>query len=498
MTFATPPTPSDLTKELGEWALAAGRFFQSEQTGFVHLYQGNEELRAQTIPLLENALFALALLRSRLVEQVQEAKKLLKALLVFQNLQTGNEYGNFPVYLHEYPACRDPALGLQLLAPFFWILKQFGHILGGELKQQLEKTVSLVIEHSLSIHHLKPFPYALAVRLMAARLAYGVLWANNVWQQAGREELERLSHHQLEGWQTTKHLADILVGLQMVYPALSQSPWSLLWQRMKDTWHTSLACYTGPCVREWQAGEEPQVNLYDLFGGFFSGQFSRRSSLLSPCHMHGILIQSTSDQFYQPEASWMVEGKLNRQVWRTIGNPHWAYTVLEKKEPYQPNADKTHTPFRYIWGDLHRLHSFVCQGGNIEKIDYQAKENALILNFDLRDDSSEKADSSRSEIEFFIDFHPDFKFQLNGHTATTFELGQVIKFSFAQRQLLMVFDLVEGEGCFLGHFMRGNRPSQLDRKGEKRFLAYDWTFFLRTIRRQSPCKIRATLTLPYD
>lgn len=494
MALESKETPSDLSKGLGEWALAAGRFFQSEQTGYVHLYHGEAESKAQTIPLLENVLFALALLRSRLVEQVQEAKRLLKALLVFQNLQIEDNHGNFPVYLHEYPMCHDPALALQLLAPIYWILKHFGHILGAELKQQLEKAAHLALKHSLRFHQAKPFPYFLAIRLAAAQAAYGILLDNQAWQQSGKEELELLSQRQLEGWHTTKHLADILVGLQMVYPTLSQSPWIPLWQRMKQTWHSSLACDMGPCVREWQEGEEPQVNLYDLFGGFFAGQFSRRASLLTPCHLHGILIQPSSDKFQGNEASFVVEGMLKQQAWRLVCSSHWAYTVLEKKEPYQPAVDKTHTPFRFIWGNLHRLHSLVCQGGNIAKVEYREEGPSLILNFDLREQTSEEEGQPKREVEFFVDFHPDFQFRLNGHTATTFELGQKVEFSFAQQRLFIVFDLIEGEGTFLGHIMRGNRPSQLNQKGEKRFLAYDWTFFLRTIRRQSHCKIRAILT----
>jgi hypothetical protein len=485
---------SDCLKVLCEWALAAGRFFQSAQTGYVHLYYGETEQNAQTIPLLENTLFSLALLRSRLMEQIQEAKGLLKKLLAFQNLLASDDEGNFPVYLHEYPFCQDPALGLQLLAPFYWILKQFGHILGVELKQQLENASRLVLEHSLRAHQRKPFPYSFAIRLAAAQLAYGKLWANSDWQQIGQEQLEQLAIHQLEGWQTTRHLADILVGLQMVYPSLSQSIWSSFWQHIRQTWHPQLACYVGPCVREWQEREEPQINLYDLFGGFLTGQFSRRATLLSPHHLHGILIQAGADPFALENSSFIMQGELKQQAWRTICYPDWAYTLLEKKEPYPPAIDKTHTPFRWIWGDLHRLHSLVCQGGNIEKVIYREEETTLILLFDLRDHLFEEESQPKHEIEFFVDFHPDIHFHLNGYSANTFELGQTIQILFGKYELSCVFNLIQGTGDFLGHIMRGNRPSQVKQKAENRFQAYDWTFFLRTIRRQSHCKFQVKLT----
>jgi hypothetical protein len=494
MTSASKGTSSDLSKELSEWALAAGRYFQSEQTGYIHLYYGKEaEQKAQTIPLVENVLFAFTLLRSRLVEQVQEAKKLLKGVLIFQNRQEG-DCGNFPVYLHEYPACHDSALALQLLAPFYWILKQFGHVLGSDLKQQLEQAARLALEQSSRCHQLAPFPYSIAVRLAAAQLAYGMLWEKLAWQQAGKDLLDQLAQRQLEGWHTTRHLADILVGLQMVYPSLSKSPWQLLWQRMEQTWHPQLACYMGPCIREWQEREEPQVNLYDLFAGFFADQFSRRATLLSSHHLHGILIQPSPDKFGINRVSLDIQGELKQQAWHLVYRSNWAYTVLEKKGAYQPAVDKTHTPFRLIWGDLHRVHSLVCQGGNIEKVEYREENQALSLLLDLRDQSPEEESNPKREVEFFVDFHPDIQFHLNGDVATTFELGQKVKLSFAQQQLEIAFNLIEGEGDFLGHVMRGNRPSQFDQKGDKRFQAFDWTFFLRTIRRRGHCKLQIHIT----
>ena len=86
-------------------------------------------------------------------------------------------------------------------------------------------------------------------------------------------------------------------------------------------------------------------------------------------HPHPAPFRSISPQIN----SLCCEGKLKQQAWQTVYHPDWAYTVLEKKEPYQAAVDKTHTPLRLVWGDLHRLHSLVCQGGNIEKVEYQGR-----------------------------------------------------------------------------------------------------------------------------
>lgn len=485
---------TDFSKELSDWALAAGRSFQSIQTGFVHLFYGDSEPKAQTIPLIENALFVLALFRSRTVEQVQEGKGLLRQLLVFQKKQGDEDDGNFPIYLHDYPHCKDHALGIQLLAPFYWILKQFGHILGGDLKEQLEQAALLTLEQSLRFHQNSPFPFSLAVRLGSAQLAYGLLWDKSDWQQAGMDLLGPLAQHQLDGWTTTRHLADALVGLQMIYPSLSDSPWSGLWKQMEQTWHPHLGCYIGPCVREWQEREEPQVNLYDLFGGYFSGQFSKRATLLSLHHLHGVLIRPTSDKFNVDRPSAIIKGELKQQAWRTAYHRTWSDTLLEKNGPFQPNVDKTHTPYRLLWGDSNCLHSLVCQGGNVDKMTYREEGNSLILLFELRDFPTDENAAPKREIEFFIDLHSETQFQLNDQATITFPLGQTFQLLFKHHRLSLMLELVQGEGNFMGHVMRSNRPSQVDIKGEKRFQAYDWTIFLRTIRRQTACKIQATLT----
>lgn len=488
---------SDLLKVLNEWALASGRSLQSEQTGFVHYYYGETgSANYHTIPLVENSLFILALLRSRLIDNIQEAKTLLKRLLAFQPQQASESLGNFPLYVHDYPSCQDSTVALQLLAPFYGIIKHFGHVLGADLRQQLEQAASRALEFSLRMHTIKPFSYAFEVRLAAAQKAYGELWERSDWIKEGEKNLEQLSIRQLEDWYTTKQLGDMLIGLQMVYTSIQHSPWNLLWKRLDETWHQATGCYVGPCLREWQEREEPQPHVYDLYAGYFAKQFARRATVLRPYHLYAALIQPSTDQFGTRLYPLQVSGKVKQQTWRMVSDSTWCYTVLEKKNAAQPSVDKTYTPFRLVWGDLQLAHSFVCQGGRYEQVTFACEEQKVQLSFQLGDEIPQEREKSR-EIEFFVDFHPDVRFSLDHlpHAATTFELGQNIHLNFGRQRLSLVFSLLEGEGDFLGHLMRGNRPSQIDHKGEKRFHAYDWTFFLRTIRRQGPCRVQATLTI---
>ena len=101
----------DLVRQLVELAVTAGRSHQSPQTSFVHYcHQKMDETVNHTIPPYENILFALALIRMQTVQNVNEGKEIISKILDFQNPETGN----FPVYLHEFPLCRDRFMSVHL------------------------------------------------------------------------------------------------------------------------------------------------------------------------------------------------------------------------------------------------------------------------------------------------------------------------------------------------------------------------------------------------
>src|SRR5262249_17912458 len=112
---------NETTKKINEIAYQAGRAFQSDETGFLHLaYHLPEDHIAHSIPVVENVLFALSLLRLKTQESVLEAKEILEKILHFQA-----DLGNFPLYLHEFPNCRSYFIGADLLPAFYWILHHF-------------------------------------------------------------------------------------------------------------------------------------------------------------------------------------------------------------------------------------------------------------------------------------------------------------------------------------------------------------------------------------
>jgi hypothetical protein len=210
-----------------ELALAAGRKRQSAQTGWVHhFYASPYELRADTIPSVDNACFILALFSSRTSENILEGKALLEKLLAFEVA------GNFPIYLHEYPACKNPYLPWQIRPPLYWIHHYFHNLLGEELKGKLKEC----------LERLKPAPKE------------SILWADFLIQGQLDKQFDPS-------------------------PAAAH-------------WHPTLHAFIGTQPQE---KTQPQVTLYDLFMGDLFSSYSKRALQDHPCHLRAALIQPFSE-----------------------------------------------------------------------------------------------------------------------------------------------------------------------------------------------------------
>jgi hypothetical protein len=215
-----------------ELALNAGRQLQNAQTGFVHLcYESAEQ---NTVPLLENTAFALALLRSRKSEQMLEGKALLEKILAFQ---VG---GNFPVYLHHYPRCVDEKMAWKLAPYFFWMVDAFSSVLGPVTKA------------------LEPF------------LEPEVLYA-------GQRNLESAAPRSIEEW------AQFCIAAQMA----GQEE---LLQRAAEKWNERLCLYVGEGALVQEKGE-PAVSLFDFMMGQWTGAFPKRCQAFHPLQIRASLIQ---------------------------------------------------------------------------------------------------------------------------------------------------------------------------------------------------------------
>lgn len=393
-------------------ALKTGRFLQRKQTGFIHLcYESEDLLTHDTIPILENALFALALFRTRMTDQVLEGKALIEKLLKFE------VEGNFPIYLHQFPKMEDPYLGLRIIPILFWILADFSSVIGG-LKKELEECMHRIV---LKAHLLPILPQWAKGRLLALEGKIGA------------------PPQKLQEWE------EMLISLQMAEKKGADAGVTDLLEQACSLWHQELFLYIGPCLRRQQQGGEVEPSLFDLFLSEWQNRFSSRD--LHKVDLFGALIRPLS---FTPSFE------------KRIG-------------PYIRFDQEAECPFFMAWKGEEITHTFVLAKrhlrveGNGEKLTLQYPEELP------------ESDEKSFELNFFLNHHEDHAIFVNGKKATLFHLGDQVEIRSRGVNIQLLFSAEEG--AFVGHIMRGNRPSQKSCKGENRFAAYDWRLLLRTLER---------------
>lgn len=490
----TVTTRDETIRQLIDWTILCGRKRLSPQTGYVHyFYHSDPDDVQQAIPVVENALYALALFRSRLSENVLEAKSLIERLFSFQCAE-GDSTGNFPIYLHEYPQCKDRFLGSNLLPPLYWIFKKFQLVLGAQLTARMEKGILSLLKHTLKAYQQKAPSYCLAIKIAAVAKAFGSLIKDEEIEKEGEQLLSSLRNERSH-WHSSSNLGEIAVALQMLYPSIANSPWRDFWDYLSQTWHRQSCCYAGPAIKEFQLEEEPQPTLYDLFMGYLSKTFPNRILKDHPIHFQAALIQQTEDILPQLELPLVVSGTIGNASWKLVHAEKYAFTLVEKPDSLNPALENGFYPFRLVWGSPKRTHTFGCQGGNIARMDFEAKLGRIDIHFFLGELIQVEDREKARELAFYVDLQDQASISLEGDMATTFKIGENVTVEMDNLSIILQFAIEEGSGHFLGHIMRGNRPAQIALKGKNRFNAYDWQLFLRTLRRTSPCKIKAAISI---
>ncbi|HEV8051761.1 MAG TPA: hypothetical protein VGP47_04640 [Parachlamydiaceae bacterium] len=488
-----------------ELALNSGRKRKSQQTGYLHhCYHLVEHEPHLPIPLIENFMFALALLRSRLVENIQEAKSIMDGLLHFQNKNPQDQsFGNYPIYIHDFPNCKDRFIGIQVAPVIYWILKQFHQVIGQDLKKRLEESLVMAVKHAILTSKDRQASYPTAVKIAAAAIATGQLVGDSLLSDEGSSLLESLrSTPEESSLYCPVSMGSIATSLLMVYPHLIDSPWKFFWDHLQSTWHRGTASYAGPSLKEWQQKFEPQVTLYDLICGYFSGVFSDRALKEAPVHLEAVLIPFTDERFQPLSYPYETTGEIQGIKWFLHQSENLAFSFIDKGTIQINQAfEKGFHPFKLLWGDIHRVHSLVSQGGTAAAVTFkhsrEMEDDKTIQDFELDfdlDGAIEVEDKEKSrEILLFADAHEGIEFLVSGFKASTFKMDEMITMVDKYLSIQLSFHIIEGDGRFFGHRMLGNRPSQLAIKGEERFNAYDWQLFMRTINRSDKCRIKAKL-----
>lgn len=473
---------AEIWRQLNEMAAACGKSMQSPQTGFVHYYpQAAEGEAHHPIPVYENFLFALALLRTKTAEGIAEAKGLIAKLLPFQTKE-----GNFPINLHEYPVCHDAYFAIQLLPCFYRILSAFQSVLGAELAKELHEAAAKSLCYALKTSEQFALPDTYLIKLGAAAAAFKDPAGEKLLQQAPKTADSLY-------WYQPAAIADTLSSLQLIYPSIANSPWSGFWEHVVKTWHQPTCTYIGPSLKEFQKNTEPQPSLYDLLLGSYAGAFSRRVKVRQPYHLQAVLAYPAQDEFPLPALPFSYAGVFQENRWIVVQHPQYAYSAMEKKERGNRAAEQGFHPLRMIWGSAEATHTFVMQGGNWQAFSFEPAPDGIDCVLDLDTPYTEEDREKQREVIFFTNLSAETSLSVDGQAATTFLPSQTIEIIQKGFGLKLNFLPQSSSAKFQGHLMRGNRPAQTAAKGPQRFAAFDWQIFLRTIRRDHPCRVKTTL-----
>jgi len=420
----------DTRRKLIELHVDSAKKRLSPQTGLLHLYYDDPtDAHQNTIPVLENMYFALGLFRTRLSDPILEARQLIEKILPFE------VDGNFPIYLHQYPACRDRCLSLHLLPVLHYLLTDYRQVLGEELTEKLENLSLRISTRGKEIQEEKKLPFGAEVKLASFKKSL-----------TPKEPT------------TSQEWADYLLALHMVKdePFVEGEI-----ERAASLWNSSLGIYVGEEKSHPQEGFFPKATLFDLFmtlqtDSFSQQIFSHHTLLLSASLVHAFEKKSlpfTSDPI----------------------------AILTPKEGRAPAS--------IFWKENQSLRSLSIElaSGSSEIV---KTEDGIELIFTYPEEIP--TDEENSEIALYIDSDQKVSLIVDGFTASTFRLGQQSALVTETSSISLNFSLQEGEGKFFGHVSKGNRPSQ-SRKDP--FLAFDWKIGLRTIQRTSICKMKVALVL---
>ncbi|MEM1282684.1 MAG: hypothetical protein AAGG81_03940 [Chlamydiota bacterium] len=483
----------DIIRHFNELSLQAGRERLSEQTGFVH-YNYHIEGCAQSIPILENVIFAYALLKNKSVESIQEAKDLLEKILHFQNFDEVASQGNFPIYLHEYPRCKDRLLSINLLPVFYWILQQFSQVLGSHLNERLQRAVNGLIQRSLCTAEEKALPYHYTLKLSSSLSSFGDLFSDHSLKAQSEQVLELLEiDTQNTDWYSPSSIGDILLSLQLLGRSLSDSGWPKFWEHLCNTYDSRLKTYIGPCFQQYFMKQGPEVTLYDYYMCSSTQTISNRLDENSIVHLHATLIQPHDNIFPEKTLPVKLNGSIGSKQWSLFSDDLCSLSALNHRGNKLDSLWKGILPMHCLFLNGQSLISLVAQGGNYTELIGEIESHSIQLNYELPPEVDVEHKEEKKEVVLSFTRSDDISIFVQGKKSNTFQLGEEVTIQFKETTVTTSFELVEGEGRFVGHIMPGNRPSQLGLKNGNRFNAYDWQLLLRTLTRSSHCHIRVNI-----
>lgn len=448
----------EIHKELNDLAIQEFRTIQSKETGFVHSFYGKSEAPHQAVSVLDNFLFALALCRLKTIEGVQEGKTLIEKLLAYQSSE-----GFFPGYIHEFPFIYDRHHGASLLPVLFLIHRYFHRVLGADISKKLLSAIERLLSATLPELPLMSLPNRF--RVGGALVGYGALVQSEEWVKQGNALLDLDSLWDSPSKYIPKHLGEAFSGALIAGGEKASD----LFVWMKSLWHQELSCYSGPFTRVKFNKGEPEITLYDLYmiaeGNKIPSRFKKhdlgflKAALLFPNEL-----AASTESF---PARDMIIGK------------NYSCSFL-------PEGEKAlgRYPFVFQWGTEESLASLIFHAPLTEKVKFNGHDK---IEIDMGPCPELETREPGRELYFYLTPKEDLKIRINGQTATTFRVGDLLTIENAHMKIELKFEAKTG--VFQGHISKACLPSEKDNFGKNRFEGYQWQLLWRTISRDDNCPL---------
>lgn len=366
----------DQKRKVVELALKAARSRLSSQTGYVHFYiEDPFFIKQDTIAILENFYYVHALFRSKLIENVQEGKTLLEKLLAFE------VNGNFPIYLHDYPLCKDAQFSSSLLPIFFHLTRDFSFALGDALREKIESLSERIVNHLKSIT-------SLSKSAESKLLAFLGKFKEDTWQPEGPVASSE--------WCIAAQMAGISLD------------------GVANFWDPKTLVFIGQTKERFQEGLEPALTLFDLFMCESFQEFSSRALISHPVHLRASIVHPTEKKTFESKED--------------------PFIVLIEEEKRQP--------LTIYWKEGLKTYSLVVEAkkGSWE---INQSENKIYLSYAF--DKALPGEEESVECAIFVAAHPDIELRVNEEKATVFRVNDAISIRSLSQSIQLSFLGEEGD-----------------------------------------------------
>ena len=454
----------DDLRSLIDLACRTGKKFCAQKSGYVTDEEGN-------ICLYDNFLFVLALFRTKSHEHIQEGAKLLEKLLYLQQSFSELEFfGAYPLFLHDFPTRCDRQTSVRILRVLFWIKKEFCHVLCKKLVKKLEVAVGRLLAYCQKELELYDLPIHLECSIEALLFAFDVKKASATTVQ--EDALVMLD---------PECLAELIASYQVAPSLCDFSP---LWRHLTKSWHAPSCSYAGPGFSLYQEGYEPKVTLYDYYMALFTENFAKRTDneMLHALSAALVWQEHALEESVLPHHD---HGQYKGFTWSRYCCTLYAVSCIKG------SPDPKQKPVFYPFYLISATHTLVMQPHIGSLVAYTCEGKSVKMEIDFAKECFAQEKEVPKVLSFWFDNTSKTNLTIQGTKASCFSLEEPVNITLSELQITLRCRQVFGDGQFLWHVIRSNRPSQ--KRTNEKFQAYDVELFLRPLRGSCASRIEIVL-----